>query len=496
MWKQKDNNTLSVRPTLGLSGKSICTVRPQGCMVPHFTNGGMESARSIDDERETVISQTTGMYFALYSININNKSSLTVPQPVTQLGYISSLNSVTGLLCFYGSRQDVMDEKIVVLWNPSVGKAVSIISNSLLLRMDLLLLVLGFVPILVILSLLELILLAIRRSNLIISFDLKSHEFGEVCLPDSLVHTSGLVASKVYESLGLFNYYDDGTMRYRVLELRKNGEAIIENIADTNSSAIEVYEPSSGHINGKIPDNGIFKNRSATGLLGNPFLCFPKSNKTLCNYYPSKPSNRSHHVGVVTLATVLSSGLILGTILVVLRFRHFKRKNLRDSENAEVEYTPRVNIKRFYRKELEDATNNFSEVKNFNCREHSAQSAKSFQREMETLGKLRHINLLKVLGYAWESQRLQAVVLEYMEMRIDCLHTEYDSPIVHCDLKPSNILLADKWNAHVSDFGIARILRVDQHDGSSIFSTSAFVGTIGYLAPGNKYFRYFMVVYI
>ncbi|GJR98224.1 LRR receptor-like serine/threonine-protein kinase FLS2 [Tanacetum coccineum] len=297
-------------------------------------------------------------------------------------------------------------------------------------------------------------------------------------------------------------------------------------------------------LQGKVPDNGIFKNRSATGLLGNPFLCFPKSNKTLCNYNPSKPSNHFLHVGVVTLTTVLSSGLILGAILVVLCFRHFRRKNLRDSENAEHEYTPTVNIKRFYRKELEDATNNFSEgnilgvgrlstvykgkladgrmiaVKTFNFREHSAQSAKSFKREMETLGKLRHRNLWKVLGYAWESQRLQAVVLEYMEngnldnaihnsviyqsrwtlservgvlvsvsRGLFYLHTGYDSPIVHCDLKPSNILLDDKWNARVSDFETARILEVHQQNGSSICSASTLVGTIGYLAPEFAYMR-------
>ncbi|GJZ69108.1 hypothetical protein Tco_0632658 [Tanacetum coccineum] len=170
----------------------------------------------------------------------NHKSSLTVPQPVSQLGYISTLNSANGLLCFYSSRQDVFDEKIVVLWNPSIGKAVGItISNSL--RPLTVLLVLG------------------------------SHEFGEVCLPDRLVRsTNGLAVPKVYESLGLFEYYNDGETRfcdvrimkegvtksftkmlsikapdslvsYRVLELRKNGEVIIENIDDTNSSAIEVY---------------------------------------------------------------------------------------------------------------------------------------------------------------------------------------------------------------------------------------------------------------
>ncbi|GJY11117.1 protein homolog of mammalian LYST-interacting protein 5 [Tanacetum coccineum] len=64
----------------------------------------------------------------------NQKSSLTVPQPVSQLGYISTLTSVNGLLCFYGSRQDVRGKNIAVLWNPSVRKTVSItISNPLLI---------------------------------------------------------------------------------------------------------------------------------------------------------------------------------------------------------------------------------------------------------------------------------------------------------------------------------------------------------------------------
>nr|GEX22071.1 hypothetical protein [Tanacetum cinerariifolium] len=265
----------------------------------------------------------------------NQISSLTVPQPVSLLDYISTLTSVNGLLCFCGHLQVVFDEKIAVLWNPSVGKAVGItISKSLRIPDGLTFTGFGVCPntsdpklvrintigYLTVNWEVEVFMLTTRawksvshippafktcdltfrsvfvngfiywpacdniqladgiRSNLIISFDLKSDEFGEVCLPDRLVHTSGLALSKVYESLGLFEYYNDGETRfcdvlimnegvtksftkmlsikapdswvsYRVLELRKNGEVIIENIDDTNSSAIEVYAPS-GHING------------------------------------------------------------------------------------------------------------------------------------------------------------------------------------------------------------------------------------------------------
>lgn len=163
-----------------------------------------------------------------------------------------------------------------------------------------------------------------------------------------------------------------------------------------------------------------------------------------------------------------------------------------------------MTLKRFSPKDLEVATNFFSEnnvigassistvfkgtledgraiaAKKLNLHQFLEVSEKCFNREVKILVQLRHKNLVKVLGYAWESRKLRALVLEFMENgnlekiihdsakdnpswtlieRIDALvsitsgllylHSGYDLPIVHCDLKPSNILLDVKMEAHL-----------------------------------------------
>jgi len=67
------------------------------------------------------------------------------------------------------------------------------------------------------------------------------------------------------------------------------------------------------------------------------------------------------------------------------------------------------------------------------------------------------------------------------------LHHDCGIPILHCDLKPTNILLDDDMNGHLGDFGLASLV-VDSrsiavgHSGCS--SSLAVSGTIGYIAPG------------
>jgi LRR receptor-like serine/threonine-protein kinase FLS2 len=63
---------------------------------------------------------------------------------------------------------------------------------------------------------------------------------------------------------------------------------------------------------------------------------------------------------------------------------------------------------------------------------------------------------------------------------LEYLHYGYSTPIVHCDLKPTNILLDEDMVAHVANFGIAKLLG----DGDSMMRTMT-LATIGYMAPGD-----------
>ena len=96
-------------------------------------------------------------------------------------------------------------------------------------------------------------------------------------------------------------------------------------------------------------------------------------------------------------------------------------------------------------------------------------------RTEETLEEPRNLSLL---------QRLNIVI--DVANALDYLHHHCQTPIVHCDLKPSNVLLDNEMIGHVGDFGLAKLLFNATQDCSIDQPSSIGIrGTIGYTPPGE-----------
>ncbi|KAJ4963179.1 hypothetical protein NE237_023118 [Protea cynaroides] len=141
------------------------------------------------------------------------------------------------------------------------------------------------------------------------------------------------------------------------------------------------------------------------------------------------------------------------------------------------------------------------------AQEGSMQGGLEFKTEIEMLSRVHHKNLVSLVGFCFE-QGEQILVYEYIPngtireslagksgIRLDWmrrlqvavgsargltyLHELADPPVIHRDIKSNNILLDERLNAKVSDFGISKLM----NDNEMGYVTTQIKGTMGYLDP-------------
>ncbi|OEL30166.1 G-type lectin S-receptor-like serine/threonine-protein kinase [Dichanthelium oligosanthes] len=217
--------------------------------------------------------------------------------------------------------------------------------------------------------------------------------------------------------------------------------------------------------------------------------------------------------GVIAMTSVV--------LILVLLWRH--RRDLFTCRKFEVEGS----LVFYSYRQIKKATSNFSDklgeggfgsvfrgtmpgpgstvvaVKSLKGRGHAD---KQFRAEVQTVGVVKHTNLVRLLGFCVKGD-MRLLVYEYMpngsldshlfserssllnwDLRYQIalgiakglayLHEECEDCIIHCDIKPENILLDEEFCAKIADFGMAKLLG---REFNSALTTIR--GTMGYLAP-------------
>ncbi|XP_059647093.1 L-type lectin-domain containing receptor kinase IV.1-like [Cornus florida] len=225
---------------------------------------------------------------------------------------------------------------------------------------------------------------------------------------------------------------------------------------------------------------------------------------------------------------VICVGLVLAVVSGTAYYVRWKMKYAEVLEDWELAYGPH----RFKYKDLYIATNGFQdtqllgtggfgrvyrgvlptskiEIAVKRVSHESRQGMKEFVAEIVSIGRLRHRNIVQLLGYCRRKGELLLVydympngsldkflydqpeftlnwsqrfrVIKGVASGLFYLHEEWEQVVVHRDIKASNVLLDGEFNGRLGDFGLARLYR---HGTAP--QTTCVVGTFGYLAPEHS----------
>ncbi|XP_068342227.1 probable LRR receptor-like serine/threonine-protein kinase At3g47570 [Pyrus communis] len=306
--------------------------------------------------------------------------------------------------------------------------------------------------------------------------------------------------------------------------------------------ALKYLNLSYNDFEGELPKEGIFSNVSGVSVLGNQRLCggIPQL------HLPSCHQNKHHSSrGLLSPKVVIPISCALVFIIAISCF-FSARSMLKKSREGLVTSRSYKDWKLgVSHSQLVESTNGFSvdnliglgsfgsvykgiipsdgtvvAVKVLNLQQQGA--SKSFNDECKALRSVRHRNLLKIITACSSidnhGRDFKSLVFEFMPngsldswlhprdedqspskrlnfmqrlniainvaSALDYLHNHCETSIVHCDLKPSNVLLDEDMVARVGDFGLARFLLEASNDPSlSQTMSSQLKGSIGYIPP-------------
>ncbi|XP_021800213.1 receptor-like protein kinase 5 [Prunus avium] len=292
------------------------------------------------------------------------------------------------------------------------------------------------------------------------------------------------------------------------------------------------FNLSSNHLSGKIPIE--FENPAYdVSFLDNHGLCAisPSAKLSICNSQPRK----SRKISSAYLALILTFGILLSLLALSLSF-FMVRKRKRSDSDWKLTAFQRLNFRvskilsgltesnmigsggsgKVYRVPV-NCTGDVVAVKKIWKEKLEEKLEKEFLAEVKILSSIRHANIVKLMCCI-SKDNSKLLVYEYSENRsldqwlhkrkrpsnlsrsvhhvvldwpkrlhiavgaaqgLCYMHHDCVPPVVHRDVKSSNILLDSDFNAKIADFGLAKML-VKQGELATIVA-----GSIGYIAPGN-----------
>ncbi|KAL0306640.1 UNVERIFIED_CONTAM: Leucine-rich repeat receptor-like serine/threonine-protein kinase [Sesamum radiatum] len=301
---------------------------------------------------------------------------------------------------------------------------------------------------------------------------------------------------------------------------------------------------SNNNLAGVVPNTPAFQKMDASNFGGNNGLCVLGSNH--CHLFPSpssapnpgwlkETSEKEKIVSIVSFCIGVISLTFIVAVCWVMRGQKSTFASLEDqlkTDDLDSYYFPKEG---FSYQDLVEATGNFSDtaivgkgacgvvykavmtggeviaVKKLKSRGEGASADNSFRAEISTLGTIRHKNIVKLYGFCYHQDN-NLILYEYMangslgevlhgnetagmldwdaRYRIALgaaeglcyLHYDCKPQIIHRDIKSNNILLDEYFEAHVGDFGLAKLI-----DFSLSKSMSAVAGSYGYIAPEYAY---------